>query len=1206
MSDNASANLFVHLRLHTEYSISDSIVTIKPLLARAIELGMPTIAVTDLGNLFGLIKFYTGAISQGIKPLCGCDVLVMDEQQLATHLVLLVKNTTGYLNLTRLISRAYTEKTTHNELHVKKAWLNEYSEGLIALSGARRSDVGKAILDGDTALASELAREWLRLFPQSYYLELQRTGREGDEKYLQGALSLAQALNCPVVATNDVRFLGKEDFEAHEVRVCITERRSLNDPRRTHNYSEQQYLRSSAEMQELFTDIPEAIENSVEIAKRCNLELELNKPCLPTYPVPDDVSTEEFFRQVSEQGLQRRLAQILDPQSEDFKELSASYYERLETELEIIIQMGFPGYFLIVMEFIQWARENDIPVGPGRGSGAGSIVAYSLGITDVDPLKYDLLFERFLNPERVSMPDFDVDFCMEGRDRVIQHVTELYGKEAVSQIITFGTMAAKAVIRDVARAQDKSYALADKLSKLVPFEPGMTLSKALEQEPQMKKFIDSDEDAQEIMEMAFKLEGIIRNVGKHAGGVVIAPTRLTDFSPLYCDENGEGLVTQFDKNDVETVGLVKFDFLGLRTLTIIDWAIKMINASQIQEQSLNINEISLDDTAVYSCLQNGETTAIFQLESRGMKDLIKRLRPSSFEDIVALVALFRPGPLQSGMVDDFIDRKHGRAEVSYPHPDLEPVLKNTYGVILYQEQVMQIAQVLASYTLGEADMLRRAMGKKKPEEMEYQRGRFIEGAIKREVSYELAGSIFDLMEKFAGYGFNRSHSVAYALISYQTAWLKTHYPAYFMAAVLSADMQNTDKVVALIDECQSMKLPLLHPDVNVGNFNFTVNSQGEIVYGLGAIKGLGEGPVNAIIQARKDSGPFTDLLNFCTRVDSRSVNKRIFEALIKSGALDELQQGDGIDYIRAILMSCLEDNIRAAQQSTHNQDSGVEDLFGNIESLSENVSDLLSAKGITVRPWNEQQRLTAEKDTLGLYLTGHPIDEFLPEIRQIARDRIVNLKPERGPQLVAGLVYSVRTMKSKRGDTLAFLVLDDKSGRFEVSLFAKEYEKYRDILHRDEILVIDCLVSVDDYSGGMRGRAKEIMTLQEARQKLAKRMTITLNVATLENNFCTELASILAPYRLEDSKPEESEVVATIAVAGSAIEIGITSAAQSSSAADKLNGSENSGCPVAVQFQRHDSEGCIILGRQWQVSLTNDLLQRLKSEFGKSQVTVLY
>ena len=1200
---------FVHLRLHTEYSIIDGLVRIDELTSRVAKMGMPAVVISDHVNLFGLIKFYSAAMIAGVKPLCGCDILVENEEnpQRPTPLVLLVKNLQGYRNLTELISRAYTERTTGSELTVKRDWVRHHADGLIALSGGRFGEIGRTLLEAGQEKAAELLAQWMLWFPDSFYLELQRCGRDGEENYIAEAVRLATACACPVVATNDVRFLDAEDFEAHEVRVCINERRTLDDPRRSHHYTEQQYLRSAAEMQELFSDIPEAIENTLAIAMRCNLELELGKPYLPNYPVPDNISVEDFFRQVSKDGLDARLRRLYPREKPGHEplddaqcaEISRPYYERLDFELNVINQMGFPGYFLIVMEFIQWARDNGIPVGPGRGSGAGSIVAYALGITDLDPLKYDLLFERFLNPERVSMPDFDVDFCMDGRDRVIQHVAEMYGKEAVSQIITFGTMAAKAVVRDVARVQGKSYGLADKLSKLIPFEVGITLERAVAEEPQLKEFIDGDEDAQEVMEMAYKLEGLTRNVGKHAGGVVIAPTKLTDFSPLYCDENGEGLVTQFDKNDVETAGLVKFDFLGLRTLTIIDWAIKMINAQEFAgtPTQLDITEIPLDDKRVYDLLQRGETTAVFQLESRGMKDLIKRLLPSRFEDIIALVALFRPGPLQSGMVDDFINRKHGRAAVDYPHPDLAPVLSNTYGVILYQEQVMQIAQVLANYSLGGADMLRRAMGKKKPEEMAKQRDAFLQGAAQGSLDARLAGSIFDLMEKFAGYGFNKSHSAAYALVSYQTAWLKEHYPAYFMAAVLSADMQNTDKVVTLIEECRLMKLPLVVPDANIGAYNFTVNQKHQIVYGLGAIKGLGEGPVAAIIAARNAGGPFVSLLDFCRRVDGRAINKRTLEALIRAGALDSLQTGSK-DLARALLMASIADTVQAAEQSSRNKEIGVQDMFGDINPASEPVQTTLSSR-TAVRPWSEQYRLAAERETLGLYLSGHPIDEFLPELGHIARDRLANLKPEREYQLVAGLVVSTRTMKSKRGETIAFILLDDRSARLEVSLFAKEYDQFRDLLQKDAILVVDCQVSVDDYSGSMRGRARSVMSLDEARQSCAQYLDLYLHRDFLPADFTPQLARILEPRRA---------ALAAAPIAPKRVPAGRQGERNQTveSPLEAQSDQKARGCPVRIYYDRGDSKGVLLLGAYWSVLPTQELLHRLQEEFGKTRVVLNY
>ncbi len=1187
MSDTSSENGFAHLRLHTEFSIKDGLVTIPPLLDRLIELKMPAVAITDLANLFGLIKFYSGALPKGLKPICGCDVLVKNTHtELVTPLVLLAQNQAGYRNLTQLISEIYTNNAGLGEATLSLEKLEGRTEGLIALSGAQFGELGQLLLEGHEDAAKKALTYWQTLFPSRFYLELQRTGKPNEEAYIAQALSLAAALDCPVVATNDVRFIKEDDFEAHEVRVCINDRRTLDDPRRPRNYTDQQYLKSQQEMSELFVDIPEAIANAWEIAKRCNLELELGTPYLPNYPTPAGVELEDFLCQVAADGLQKRLQLIFGEKANDL-ELTKPYHERLEIELGIINQMGFAGYFLIVMEFIQWAKDNDIPVGPGRGSGAGSIVAYALKITDLDPLKYDLLFERFLNPERVSMPDFDVDFCMDGRDRVIQHVAELYGKEAVSQIITFGTMAAKAVVRDVARVQGKPYSLADKLSKLIPFEPGMTLKKAFEMEPLLGEFVDGDEDAQEIMEMAYKLEGLTRNVGKHAGGVVIAPTKLTDFTPLYCDEAGQGLVTQFDKNDVETAGLVKFDFLGLRTLTIIDWAVKMINARKEKgEALLDINDLPLDDLEVYKLLQRGETTAVFQLESRGMKELIKRQVPDSFEDIIALVALFRPGPLQSGMVDDFIDRKHGRTAVEFPHPELEPVLGNTYGVILYQEQVMQIAQVLANYTLGGADILRKAMGKKNPAEMAKQRSLFVAGAQARDVDGKLAESIFDLMEKFAGYGFNKSHSAAYALVSYQTAWLKTHYPAYFMAAVLSADMQNTDKVVTLIEECRSMKLEIIPPDINMGQFSFTVNKAGQIVYGLGAIKGLGEGPVGAILAA-KQHGLFTSLLDICQRVDSQALNKRSMEALIKAGALDNLVDGD-CDYVRGFLLHVLPQTVKAAEQQNRNTASGVEDLFGTMSGAE--AADDLDFLAEDVQPLLEQERLQAEKETLGLYLSGHPIDEYLPELARLTQNRLANLRPERGTQIIAGLLHAVRTMKTKNGDNFAILTLDDRSARFDVTLYAKEYEQYREMLLRDQILLVECAITVDEYSSGMRGRGKHLMSLDEVRRKFARRLALELESSRLSAGFSQQLEGILEPYRTSLNSVDESRVTAC----------GIEESVQDSSAP------AFQGCEVMVSFQRLDARGSIMLGPQWKVEPAHDLLKQLKSQFGKDKIAINY
>jgi len=922
MSSDTTPPPFVHLRVHTEFSLVDGLVKIKPLVKRTAELGMAAVAMTDQSNLFGLVKFYSAALDAGVKPIAGCDLWIAGEEgEAPSRLTLLAQNEAGYLNLTELVSRSFTEGQRDDRAVVDRDWLDGRTDGLIALSGGRDGDVVHALNAGHEDVADARVADWLERFGDRFYLEVTRTGRAGEDAWVHTAVALAERHACPVVATNDVRFLSSDDFEAHETRVCIHDSRVLGDPRRTRSYSEQQYLRSPEEMAELFSDLPEALANTVQIARRCSLTMRLGTYFLPEFPIPEGDTIATFFEKESFRGLEERLARLLDRDDPEYAARRAVYEERLRFELKIILDMDFPGYFLIVAEFIGWAKRNGIPVGPGRGSGAGSLVAYALGITDLDPLAYDLLFERFLNPERVSMPDFDVDFCMEGRDAVIEHVAELYGKAAVSQIVTYGTMAAKAVVRDVARVQGKPYGLADRLSKLIPFEVGMTLKKAMEQEEALRAFVAESEEVSEIMDMAFKLEGIVRNIGKHAGGVVIAPGKLTDFVPLVADDAGS-LMTQFDKDDVEAAGLVKFDFLGLRTLTIIDWALDAVNAFRKEdgEAPMVIEDVPLGDPRVFDLLKKAETTAVFQLESRGMKELIKRLQPDSFEDIIALVALFRPGPLQSGMVDDFIDRKHGRATVTYAHPDLEPVLSNTYGVILYQEQVQRIAQVLAGYTLGGADLLRRAMGKKKPEEMAKQRTIFMEGAGKNAIDEATATFIFDLMEKFAGYGFNKSHSAAYALVSYQTAWLKAHHPAPFMAAVLSADMQQTDKIVTLIEECRQMGLEVLPPDVNRGVYRFTAvravdGEPAGIVYGLGAVKGVGEGPIEAIVESRDADGPFEDLFDLCRRVDPRKLNKRSLEALVRAGALDLLAPLDdeGRPH-RASLLASLDDALKSAEQ----------------------------------------------------------------------------------------------------------------------------------------------------------------------------------------------------------------------------------------------------------------------------------------------------
>ncbi|KGE04491.1 DNA polymerase III subunit alpha [Pseudohaliea rubra] len=1153
---------FVHLRLHSEYSLVDGLVRVKPLVKRVAELGMGAVALTDLCNFFGLVKFSKAAFAAGVKPIFGADLLVVDreDQDDTSTLTLLVMDAIGYRNLTELISRAYTRGQRLGVPRVTRAWLDQYSEGLIALSAGAAGDVGRALVAGRRQQAAERLAEWMNRYPGRFYLEVHRTGREGDEDHLHGAVALAGEAGCPVVASNDVRFLSAEEFEAHEARVCIGEGRTLDDKRRVRRYRAQQYLRSPAEMAELFSDLPEALENTVAIAQRCNFVIELGKPCLPDYPVPEGLSMDAFFRHLSFEGLAMRLAKLGLAGN---REAEARYRQRLEHELDTIIQMGFPGYFLIVMDFIRWAKEQGIPVGPGRGSGAGSLVAYALEITDLDPLAYDLLFERFLNPERVSMPDFDVDFCMERRDEVIDYVARQYGREAVSQIITFGTMAAKAVVRDVARVQGKSYGLADKLSKMIPFEVGMTLEKALEQEESLRDFLAEDGEAQEIWDMAEQLEGVTRNAGKHAGGVVIAPSKITDFSPLYCDEDGGSLVTQYDKGDVEDAGLVKFDFLGLRTLTIIDWAVHIINAEREKtgEPPLDIDMLSLDDRATFDLLKSAETTAVFQLESRGMKELIARLQPDCFEDIIALVALFRPGPLQSGMVDNFINRKHGREAIAYPDPHyqhelLKPILEPTYGIILYQEQVMQIAQALAGYTLGGADLLRRAMGKKKPEEMAKQRTVFAEGAAQQGVDAELATHIFDLVEKFAGYGFNKSHSAAYALVSYQTAWLKTHHPASFMAAVMSSELTNTDKIVVLIEEARRMGLTVKLPDVNEGSYAFTVNGDGHIVYGLGAIKGLGEGPIENLLSARREDGDFSDLLDFCDRTDPRRVNRRAIEALVRAGAFDSL----GVD--RWILTSAIDDALRAAEQNAANLEAGMADLFGAAVVTAAAAGGDCYADHRRVRPWSDRERLAGEKETLGLYVTGHPIDEYEGEVRRMAPSRIADLRPDGSAvQRVAGLVIALRTTKTARG-TMAIATVDDRSARIEMTVYAESFLECRDVLVKDAIIVAEGRVAQDDYSGGLVLRAQAVHSLDQERQRLARQLTIEVAGEAVDEAFTEFLARAL--------------------------------------------GAAPGACPVRLIYCEGGVRAPVRLGERWQVNPTEELLQALRDRIGGANVTLAY
>jgi DNA polymerase-3 subunit alpha len=1038
--------------------------------------------------------------------------------------------------------------------------------GLIALSGGRRGDVGQALANGHAELAARRLLHWRRLFGDRYYLELVRTGRPGEEAAVQAAIALAGRHGVPVVASNDVRFVDADGFHAHEARVCIHEGRSLADADRPRLYSEQQYLKSAEVMGHLFADIPSALTNSVEIAKRCTLDLSLGRSVLPAFPVPPGQNESDWLAAQAQTGLEARLDQkfaIADDTGPGRAAAAAPYRERLARELEVICNMGFPGYFLIVADFIRWARQNDVPVGPGRGSGAGSLVAWALGITDLDPLAHDLLFERFLNPERVSMPDFDVDFCMEGRDRVIEYVADRYGRNRVAQIITFGTMAAKAVIRDTGRVLGQPYGFVDRIAKLVPFELGMTLEKALDQSEELAAMYRDDEEVAAIIDLAKSLEGLVRNAGKHAGGVVIAPGELTDFTPLYCEAGGSNIVTQLDKDDVEAIGLVKFDFLGLKTLTIIDWAVRIINRVQ-HDQPFDIGAIPLRDAETFRLLRSSATAAVFQLESSGMRDLIKRLKPDQFDDLVALVALFRPGPLQSGMVDDFIQRKHAtnRAEIDYLHPDLKPVLQETYGVILYQEQVMQIAQVLAGYTLGGADLLRRAMGKKKPEEMAQQRAVFVDGATTRGVAAGTATRIFDLMEKFAGYGFNKSHSAAYAVLSYQTAYLKAHFPAEFMAAVMSADLDNTDRLVTLKDDCRQLGLKLEPPSVNRSDHHFTVPDARSILYGLGAIKGVGRAAVESLVAERERNGPYTGLIEFCRRTDHEKINRRALEAIIKSGAMDDF------GLTRRALMHQLPEALQSAEQHARAKAAGQNDMFGL--ELPAPLPAATANETLEIGEWPQATRLANEKEALGLYLTGHPFHAVRGDARNFVDGRLADLANEPPPLRegerayarrdvsIAGLVVDVR----KRGNRVS-VVLDDDTGRMEVGLFNEAFQEFRHLLVKDEIVVVSGTLRYDDFLGAWSVNAKGVVHIDRVIESRAQSMLLRLAPNGHGEQLLTRLHDVLLPHR-------------------------------------------EGNCEVAVQYYGDSAAARLNLGPEWAVRPSRDLRDKLTELLGAGNVRLVY
>ncbi len=1136
---------FVHLHLHSEYSLVDSTIRIKAMVEACVRAGMPAVALTDENNMFALVKFYKACSAAGIKPIGGSDLWIgAPDDPRPWRLTLLCQDRDGYLNLSRLVSRAWREGQHGGKAMLEAAWLEgdgnaRPTDGLIALLG-RESQVGRVAIHHGVDAALAKLRPLARMFPDRLYLELTRCGREGEESWNQAALALAAELDLPVLASNDARFLKQDDFEAHEARVCINQGRVLADPKRPRDYGDQQYLKTPEEMAELFADLPEALENTVELAKRCNLELKFGTYYLPDFPVPAGHDLGSYIRELSRQGLEERLAAAPMAPGRTLED----YEKRLERELDVIVKMGFPGYFLIVADFINWGKQNGIPVGPGRGSGAGSLVAWVLKITDLDPLQFDLLFERFLNPERVSMPDFDIDFCMDRRDEVIDYVARKYGRDHVSQIITYGSMAAKAVLRDSGRVLGMGYNAVDKIAKLIPPRPlDLTLSCALGRSEKAKKepervvkefceLYEQDEEARTLVDLALKLESLTRNAGKHAGGVVIAPTPLTDFAPLYCEAGGGGVVTQYDKDDVEAVGLVKFDFLGLRTLTIIDWAVKAINERRAAsgEEALDIAALSLDDAKTYDDIfKKAQTVAIFQFESAGMQRMLKDAKPDRFEDLIALGALYRPGPMD--LIPSFVARKHGREEVEYPDPRVEPVLKETYGIMVYQEQVMQMAQIVGGYTLGGADLLRRAMGKKKVEEMVKHRAIFREGAAKNGVAEGKADAVFDLMEKFAGYGFNKSHAAAYALVSYQTAWLKAHYPAEFMAATISSDMDNTDKAVTFLDESRAIGLTILPPDVNASTFMFeAVEPEGApppgrrglrtVRYGLGAIKGVGQGACEAIVAERQHGGAYQDLADFCRRVDPSKLNKRVLEALILSGSLDALAP------TRASLMLQLPDAIKAAEQHLRDRESGQNDMFGAPMS---GTAPIVQVELAVAPEWPLEQKLQGERDTLGHYLSGHPTDPWREELAQLAScplgeiaERYQPPRPRksdgddgnrfrRGPDTpwtVAGMVSAVR----KRGDSDAFVRLEDGTGIIEVSFFGELYQQVAPLLTRDEMLIVEGGLRIDEFSGGgFQLRARSALTLSDACRRYARLLQLKLN--GIGPDFASRLQQTLAGYR---------------------------------------------------------------------------------------------
>jgi len=1033
---------FAHLRVSSEYSIFKGLLSIEKLVEKAKSFGMPAIALTDHSNMFGLVKFFKKCEKEGIKPISGSTLnIVRSSEDRPYEFLCLAKNINGHKNLMHGLSKA---SRNLSKAILYDDFLNICND-IFVITGSENSEIFSLILNDKEDKAVKLIEKYKADFKNNFIIEIQNTGKETHKIFMASILPIASRLSIPVIATNDVLFGNREDFEIHETKVCINSGKTLNDPNREKMYSEEQYFKSQDEMKDLFKDFPEVLSNTLEIAKQCNLSIEPDGYFLPEYPVPEGQDFDSHLKSLVEENLDKLIANFTKNQVEEYK-------VRVKYELDQIKTMGFSSYFLIVYDFIKWSKNNDVPVGPGRGSGAGSLVAYCLGITALDPIKHGLLFERFLNPERISMPDFDIDFCMERRDKVIEYVTSKYGKDAVSQIVTFGTMAARGVVRDVTRALGKPYSLGDRISKMIPFEIGMTLEKAISRQPVLKQAIKDDDEVQEIMNLSFKLEGGIRNIGKHAGGVVIAPGSLADFSPIYFDSDTSSVLTQFDKDDVEKIGLVKFDFLGLRTLTIIDKAIKSINndLASKNEDLLDISTLDLNDSKVFELLSAGKTTAVFQLESPGMKDLIKRLQPTRFEEIVALLALFRPGPLDSGMHDEFVNRKNGKVPVTYPHKLLEPVLSETYGVILYQEQVMESARVLAGYSLGQADILRRAMGKKQVEEMDKQRTIFVNGCRDNNIKEDLANKIFNLIETFAGYGFNKSHSAAYALLSFQTAYLKTYYPEYFMAAVLSSAQGNTDKISSIIKECKDMGINVLSPNILTSGINFFVNPKKQIEYGLTSLKGVAESFIYHLSEIR-EKNTFNNLLDFSKKVNVKLGGKKSLESLSKAGAFDSICDS------RSIALACIPDMLKEADKKASDA-LFAGDLFSNVE---EDFNPYDQYKD--VNPLNFSQKLKYEKEALGFYISGHPVEAIKDDIKDLRSHKISDLDANISSATIVGLVNSTRQIKDSKNKPITFLNFDDESGSMDGIILSELYEAKYGIIKEDTILRFYGSIEVDDY-----------------------------------------------------------------------------------------------------------------------------------------------